>query len=189
MPGELFENAREWSPLLDCSYLSGGCSCPLQTSSGLTEQLCTSAKCQDFFTTASRYKRLPQHICLMSASLQETIIVRTNLTQSGTVAKRRSHGKCHHPTVASFQPPTQDLFPFSCYLSFSCYFHTSHCCGYQPIFRSLRYSGCGFLVYKSLVFSTFPVGWWEIILQCSGVFCTIQLNSFFHLFGGQQATR
>lgn len=37
------------------------------------------------------------------------------LGPSGSVAKKRSHSKCHHPTAAFLQPPTQDLFPFSCY--------------------------------------------------------------------------
>lgn len=36
---------------------------------------------------------------------------------------------------------------------------SSHCSGYQPILRSLWYSGCGFLAYKSLVFNRVPVSW------------------------------
>lgn len=51
------------------------------------------------------------------------------------------------------------LLPKICFLSLaiSRVPYNSYCCGYQPIFRSLWYSGCGFLGYKSLVFSTFPL--------------------------------
>lgn len=53
------------------------------------------------------------------------------------------------------------LPPKICFPSFgiskvSC---SSHCSGYQPVLRSLWYSGCSFLAYKSLVFNRVPVSW------------------------------
>lgn len=95
--------------------LLGTAAAPLQTFSGHPEQLCASKHCQNFFTTAVRHKRLPQHTCAVSALLQETSAVRTNLAHRERAAQKRTCGKRHHPTVASLQSPTQDPFPFFCY--------------------------------------------------------------------------